>query len=63
MANTPIDKVPAMMQEDFGTVTLITDRAADKYLEQAHKERSTQKKFTKFCGGAGGWSDYTERWH
>ena len=63
MANSPIDKNPKIMQEQFGTRVLITDLAADKYLEKAHKENPTQKKFTEFCGGAGGWSDFTERWH
>jgi hypothetical protein len=57
------DNVPSMMQEDFGTKVLITDFAADRYLEKAHRENPTQKKFTEFCGGAGGWSDFTERWH
>lgn len=57
------DNVPSMMQEDFGTKVLITDLAADRYLEKAAKENPTQKKFTEFCGGAGGWSDFTERWH
>ncbi len=63
MANSPIDRNPDMMQEQFGTRVLITDLAADKYLAKAHKENPTQKKFTEFCGGAGGWSDFTERWH
>lgn len=57
------DNVPSMMQEDFGTKVLITDLAADKFLERAAKENPNQKKFTEFCGGAGGWSDFTERWH
>jgi hypothetical protein len=63
MANSPIDRNPDIMQEQFGTRVLITDLAADKYLEKSHKENPTQKKFTEFCGGAGGWSDFTERWH
>jgi len=63
MANLPVDKNSKMMQEDFGTVVLITDPAADKYLDKAAKENSEQEKFKKFCGGKGGWSDYTERWH
>jgi len=63
MANSPIDRNPDIMQEQFGTRVLITDLAADKYLAKAHKENPTQKKFTEFCGGAGGWSDFTERWH
>jgi hypothetical protein len=57
------DNVPSMMQEDFGTKVLITDLAADRYLEKARKEDPTQKKFTEFCGKKNGWDDYTERWH
>jgi hypothetical protein len=57
------DNVPSMMQEDFGTKVLITDLAADRYLEKARKEDPTQKKFTEFCGKQNGWDDYTERWH
>ena len=56
MANLPVDKNSKMMQEDFGTVVLITDPAADRYLAKASKE-----KLPKFCGGAGGWDDYCER--
>jgi hypothetical protein len=63
MANLPVDKNSSMMEEDFGTRVLITDPAADKYLDKAAKEISDQEKFKKFCGGKGGWSDYTERWH
>jgi hypothetical protein len=63
MANKPVDKVPKMMQEDFGTVTLITDPASDRILNRAARKKSDQKKFKDFCGGAGGWSDFTERWH
>ena len=63
MANLPVDKNSSMMEEDFGTRVLITDPAADKYLYKAAKENPEQEKFKKFCGGKGGWSDYTERWH
>ena len=51
------------MQQEFGTKVLITDLAADRYLEKARKEDPTQKKFTEFCGKQNGWDDYTERWH
>ena len=50
-----------MMEEDFGTRVLITDVAADRYLEKSRKEKATQKKFTEFCGGKGGWDDFCER--
>jgi len=63
MAISPVDKNSSMMEEDFGTRVLITDPAADRYLAKAAKENSEQEKFKKFCGGKGGWSDYTERWH
>ena len=57
------DKVPSLMQEDFGTRVLITDLSADKLLAKAAKENPDQKKFTEFCGKKNGWDDYTERWH
>ena len=63
MAISPVDKNSSLMEEDFGTRVLITDPAADRYLVKAAKENSEQEKFKKFCGGKGGWSDYTERWH
>lgn len=63
MANSPVDRNPELMQQEFGTKVLITDLAADRYLEKARKEDPTQKKFTEFCGKQNGWDDYTERWH
>jgi len=63
MALSPVDRNAELMQQEFGTRVLITDRSADKYLEKAAKENPNQTKFTEFCGGAGGWSDFTERWH
>jgi len=51
------------MKEVTGATVLITDPAADRLLAKAAKNRPDQKKFTEFCGGKGGWSDYTERWH
>lgn len=61
MANSPVDRNASLMQENFGTKVLITDLAADRYLDKARKEDPTQKKFTEFCGGAGGWDDFCER--
>jgi len=63
MANSKIDVNSKLMAETTGAKVLITDRAADKYLNQASKEQANQKKFTEFCGGKNGWNDYTERWH
>jgi hypothetical protein len=61
MALNPVDRNASLMQKDFGTKVLITDLAADRYLEKAAKENPNQKKFTEFCGGAGGWDDFCER--
>jgi len=63
MANLKVDRDEKQMFAEQGTKCLITDLAADKCLAKARKEDPTQKKFTEFCGGKGGWSDFTERWH
>lgn len=57
------DRNASLMQETTGAKVLITDLAADCYLERAAKENPNQKKFTEFCGKQNGWDDYTERWH
>jgi hypothetical protein len=61
MANSPIDKNPEIMQEQFGTRVLITDLAADKYLAQAN--RHGKERYERWCGGTSGWDDYCERMH
>jgi hypothetical protein len=61
MANSPIDRNPDMMQEQFGTRVLITDLAADKYLAQAN--RHGKERYERWCGGTSGWDDYCERMH
>jgi hypothetical protein len=61
MANSPVDKNPDLMQEQFGTRVLITDLAADKYLAQAN--RHGKERYERWCGGTSGWDDYCERMH
>jgi len=61
MAISPVDRHANLMQETTGARVLITDLAADRYLEKAAKENPNQKKFTEFCGGPGGWDDFCER--
>ena len=61
MAYSPVDRNARLMQEITGATVLITDLAADKLLAKAAKENPHQKKFTEFCGGAGGWDDFCER--
>jgi hypothetical protein len=61
MANSPIDRNPELMQEQFGTRVLITDLAADKYLAKSAKYGT--ERYSKWCGGKGGFDDYAERLH
>jgi hypothetical protein len=49
------------MQENFGTKVLITDLAADKYLEKAAKHGT--ERYSRWCGGKGGFDDFAERLH
>ena len=61
MAISPVDRNASMMQEDFGTKVLITDLAADKYLEKSAK--FGEERYSRWCGGKDGWDDYCERMH
>ena len=61
MANKSVDKVPAMMQEEFGTKVLITDPAADRILARSHKHGT--ERYNRWCGGKGGFDDFAERCH
>jgi len=67
MANHPTpDNVPRMMQEDFGTRVLITSPIADKYLQKARVQqykKTPDDRYSRPCGGSGGFDDYVERWH
>jgi hypothetical protein len=66
MAKSPVDTNSSMMQEDFGTKVLITDPAADRYLAKASKQRkcsTPEDRYSRPCGGKGGFDDYVERWH
>lgn len=63
MANNPIpDHVPSMMERDFGTVVLITDPRADKYLNDSAKNRNDppSDRLSRHCGGKDGFDDYVE---
>ena len=67
MANHPNpDNVPAMMQEHFGTRVLITSPIADKYLQKARVsqyKKVPDDRYSRPCGGQGGFDDFVERWH
>lgn len=61
MANSPVDKNSEIMQEQFGTRVLITDLAADKYLDRSPKHGT--ERYSKWCGGRDGFDDFAERLH
>ena len=65
MAIKKVDTVPAMMQEDFGTVVLVTSPIADKYLQKAKVKQYSvpEDRYSRPCGGKGGFDDFVERWH
>jgi hypothetical protein len=49
------------MQQEHGTRVLITDLAADKYLEKSSKHGT--ERYSKWCGGKNGFDDFAERLH
>lgn len=61
MANSPTDTVSSMMMEDFGTTVLITDPRADRYIQQS--EKFGKERYSRWCGGKGGFDDFSERLH
>jgi len=42
-------------------MTLITDRASDRYLKK--RNIPPANRLSRPCGGKGGFDDYVERWH
>jgi hypothetical protein len=61
MAKSKVDENREMMFADHGTRCLITDTAADKYLDRAKKHGTDR--YSKWCGGKDGFDDYAERLH
>jgi hypothetical protein len=61
MALNPVDRNAELMQQEHGTRVLITDLAADKYLEKSAKHGT--ERYSKWCGGKGGFDDFAERLH
>jgi len=61
MANSPNPEyVPNIMNEEFGTVILITNPKSDKYLNQT-KKIPPKNRLSRWCGGQNGFDDYVER--
>lgn len=67
MANNPNPEfISEIMENDFGTRVLITNVKSDIYLDQAHKQSAYKipnDRYSRPCGGAGGFDDFVERWH
>lgn len=66
MANS--DRNIDLMKEDFGTVCLITDRASEYFLNKSkcsdcQCKKVPENRYSRPCGGKGGFDDYVERWH
>jgi hypothetical protein len=52
------DRNVQIMKENWGTVRLITDYIPPKRQNDPPKDR-----YSRPCGGKGGFDDYVERWH
>ena len=59
MANNPIPD----QSQDFikSGMTLITDPKSDKYLNMVKRNLPPSDRFSRWCGGPGGFDDYVER--
>lgn len=57
-----VDKSTEFM--DSG-MTLISEISSEKYLNQARKNKYNvpNDRYSRPCGGPGGFDDYVERWH
>jgi hypothetical protein len=57
------DRNENLMARDHGTVCLITDIKADRYLKRIKKNLPPENRYSRPCGGKNGFDDYVERWH
>lgn len=58
MANSPIDKSKSFIESGM---TLITERSSDRYMKKLNEPPTDR--YSRPCGGKGGFDDYVERWH
>lgn len=56
------DRDIKIMIKEHGTMCLITDYGSERYLEK-QKNQVPNDRYSKWCGGKGGFDDYVERWH
>jgi len=58
----PSDRDKDYMKE----VTLITEISSEKYLKKSKKLKNyeiPENRYSRPCGGIGGFDDFVERWH
>lgn len=62
MALSPVDKSQEFIQSGM---KLITDPASDVLLNKLSKKKYDvpEDRYSRPCGGAGGFDDFVERWH
>lgn len=58
MAKYQVDRDPEYMKKMWGTTKLVTD-----YTPPNRKNDPPTDRYSKHCGGKGGFDDYVERWH
>jgi hypothetical protein len=65
MAIHPTDFNSEYMYLQHGTKVLATSPIADMYLSKskASQYNIPNDRYSRPCGGAGGFDDYVERWH
>jgi hypothetical protein len=65
MAIYPTDFNSEIMSAEHGTVVLVTSPIADKYLQKAKAKQYLipEDRYSRPCGGAGGFDDFVERMH
>jgi hypothetical protein len=56
------DRDISFMSSEHGTKCLITDYGSEKYLSNT-KYSIPKDRYSKWCGGSGGFDDFVERWH
>lgn len=61
MALSPVDKSQEFVRSGM---TLITDQASDRLLAKSNKKYDIpDDRYSRPCGGSGGFDDFVERWH
>jgi hypothetical protein len=58
MAKYTVDRDTQYMKEQWGTTRLITD-----YVPSTKPNEPPSDRYSRPCGGRGGFDDYVERWH